>query len=374
MPQIFYSLAFRRHLLQFSVLGIVAALFWFLISNAITNLSEQRIASGFDFLFTEAAFDIGESFIEYSSTSSFLKAFQVGLLNTLLVALIGNIFAVFLGTFIGMARVSSNWLIKKVSDVYIETFRNIPLLLQLFFWYVLISEFLPSVREAEPYLGSVFLTQRGLYFPFPQNILEPTAIALFALISLVMIYRKWRKSNRFDFKPLLLPVVLGAFVLIFGRPLEFTSPMLAGFNFEGGASITPELGALLLGLVLYTAAFIAEIVRSGIESIDRGQVEAGMSLGLKPPLVFQFIVLPQAMRVVVPPLTSQLLNLTKNSSLAVAIGYPDLLNVSNTALNQTGQAVECILIVMLIYLSFSLLTSLVMNIYNKKTAIPGEAR
>jgi general L-amino acid transport system permease protein len=301
---------------QAAALGGAVLVAWFLISNTMANLEERRIASGLGFLQREAGFEIGESmFLRYGAADTYLRALVVGLVNTLTVALIGIVLATGLGTAIGLCRLSKNLLVSRLSAVYIEFVRNVPLLVQLFFWYALITEGLPGPREALSPLPGVFLSNRGIFFP------------------------------------------------------TFTSvPELQGFNFAGGMTMTPEFAALLVGLVTYTAAFIAETVRAGILAVDRGQTEAAHALGLTRVQTTRRIVLPQALRVIVPPMTNQYLNLTKNSSLAVAIGYPDLVSIANTTMNQTGQAIEGVAIIMAVYLTISLSISAFMNWYNARIA------
>jgi general L-amino acid transport system permease protein len=353
---------------------------WYLVSNTMSNLEKQSIATGFGFLNTEAAFEIGESIIEYSAADRYMRALWVGFLNTLLVSFIGIILTVILGTFLGIARLSKNWLINKCAAGYIELFQDIPILLQLFFWYAIFYEMLPSPRDAvNPFYG-LFLCNRGLIFGIPQShpVYKYMAIAVILAVIIIFFIKKWAKKRQ-DLTGKAFPVFYTSIALIIGLPFvcwliggaptEMSVPVLKGFNFKGGMSISPEFAALLLGLVLYTAAFVAEVVRAGIQSVNKGQTEAAMAIGLKPGRVLNLIILPQALRVIIPPLTSQLLNLTKNSSLAVAIGYPDFVSVAGTAINQTGQAIEGVMLIMVVYLIFSLSTSVLMNLYNKKMAI-----
>ncbi len=353
---------------------------WYLVSNTMSNLEKQSIATGFGFLNTEAAFEIGESLVEYSAADRYAKALWVGFLNTLLVSFIGIVLTVILGAFLGVARLSKNWLINKCAAGYIELFQDIPILLQLFFWYAFFYEMLPSPRDAiNPFFG-LFLCNRGLIFGIPQShpVYKYMAIAVIFAVIIIFFIKKWAKKRQ-DLTGKAFPVfytfialILGLpFVcwLIGGTPTEMSVPVLKGFNFIGGMSISPEFAALLLGLVLYTAAFVAEVVRAGIQSVSKGQTEAAMAVGLKSGHVLNLIILPQALRVIIPPLTSQMLNLTKNSSLAVAIGYPDFVSVAGTAINQTGQAIEGVMLIMIVYLIFSLSTSVFMNWYNKKMAI-----
>lgn len=358
----------------------VALLSYYLISNTLTNLERQSISTGFGFFEKEAAFEIGESVIDYSAADSYGRALAVGFLNTLIVSFIGIILTVVLGTFIGIARLSSNWLVAKLSAAYIELFQDIPILLQLFFWYAFFYEILPSPRQALNPIGGVFLCNRGLIFGIPEGHFAFLYGGIAFIIGLVLVFfmRKWA-AKRQDATGRIFPTVKVSFALLLGLPLlvwffcgaptAMNVPALKGFNFKGGVTISPEFTALLLGLVLYTAAFVAEVVRAGIQSVSKGQKEAALSIGLRPGQVLNLVILPQALRVIVPPLTSQLLNLTKNSSLAVAIGYPDFVSVAGTTINQTGQAIEGVALIMIVYLFFSLSTSAYMNWYNKKIAI-----
>lgn len=370
---------FRSVIYQiFAILFVVAGI-WYLVSNTLHNLSARNIATGFDFLSREAGFAIGESIIEYSPADTYSTALTVGLLNTLRAAVIGIVLATILGTIIGIARLSSNWLIAKLSSIYVEVMRNIPLLLQLFFWYAIISESFPGPRQAYNPIPGVFLSNRGLKLPT----LEGDGVTwilggLFVAIVLTVILANWarkRQERTGQFFPVLKPAILLFIVcpllawVVSGADLALNVPELRGFNFRGGMTITPEFAALLLGLVIYTAAFIAEVVRSGIQSVGKGQWEASSALGLRRGLILRLVVLPQALRVIIPPMTSQYLNITKNSSLAVAIGYPDIVSVVNTTLNQTGQAIEGIMIIMAAYLTVSLSISVFMNWYNKRIAL-----
>lgn len=372
--------AIRAVLYQIMVLGAVIALFAYLIKNTVENLARQKIASGFGFLGREAGFAISESLIAYSPASSYLDAIVVGLLNTLWIAVFGVILATILGTIIGVARLSPNWLIARLCSIYVETLRNVPLLLQLFLWYALITVSLPGPRQALNPMGSIFLSNRGLKFPMP--VPDPAywvagAGLLAGVIGAVVVHR-WAKARQARTgQP--FPSIWTGFGLVVGLPIlgwaiggaptAMNRPELKGFNFSGGGDISPEFMALLLGLVIYTAAFIAEIVRSGILAVSWGQTEAANALGLRRGMVMRLVILPQAMRVIVPPMTSQYLNVTKNSSLAVAVGYPDLVSVANTSINQTGQAIEGIGIIMAAYLTISLLISAFMNWYNKRIAL-----
>jgi general L-amino acid transport system permease protein len=370
----------RSLIYQLVTLIIVVYLGMFFFSNTVHNLQKQKIASGWDFLTQEAGFPIGEGVVEYSPADSYRHALWVGFLNTIKVALIGNVLAVILGTLIGVARLSKNWLVSRLSLCYIESLRNVPLLLQLFFWYTVITDILPIVRKALKPFPGVFLSNRGFVFPIPKSdpVFETMGWAFlvgFLLIFLVLHFGKKYQDKTGRSLPV-VRISLGLLVglpfliwLIGGSPTALDIPKQGRFNFSGGYTLSPEIMALLLGLVLYTGAFIAEVVRAGILSVKKGQTEAAMSLGLKPHQVLRLVTFPQALRVIVPPLTSQILNLTKNSSLAVAIGYPDFVSVNNTTLNQTGQAVECIFLIIVLYLSTSLITSVFMNWYNKNIAL-----
>ncbi|AWB35081.1 amino acid ABC transporter permease [Orrella marina] len=370
---------FRSVIYQILAILFVAGGIWYLVSNTLHNLSARNIATGFDFLTREAGFAIGEGIIDYTPADTYSTALTVGLLNTLRAAVIGIFLATILGTIIGIARLSSNWLISKLASVYVEVMRNIPLLLQLFFWYAIISESFPGPRQAYNPIPGVFLSNRGLKMPT----LEGAGVTwilggLFLAIVLTLVLANWARRRQ-ERTGEIFPVLKPALVLfiacplvawfISGADLALNVPELKGFNFRGGMTITPEFAALLLGLVIYTAAFIAEVVRSGIQSVGKGQWEASSALGLKRGLILRLVVLPQALRVIIPPMTSQYLNLTKNSSLAVAIGYPDIVSVVNTTLNQTGQAIEGIMIIMAAYLTVSLSISVFMNWYNKRIAL-----
>jgi general L-amino acid transport system permease protein len=362
-----------------TVLG-VALLAYYLVNNTLANLERQSISTGFGFFEKESSFEIGESLVEYSAADTYGKALWVGFLNTLLVSFIGIVLTVLLGTFLGIARLSSNWLVSKISAVYIEVFQDIPILLQLFFWYAFFYEILPSPREALNPIAGVFICNRGLVFGVPQwhAAYKFALIAVVAACLIIYFLRKWAAKRQAETGKI-FPIVKASIAIVIGLPLlawwlagaptEMSVPKLTGFNFKGGLNISPEFTALLLGLVLYTAAFVAEVVRAGINSVSKGQQEAAMSIGLKQGQVLNLVILPQALRVIVPPLTSQMLNLTKNSSLAVAIGYPDFVSVAGTTINQTGQAIEGVALIMIVYLIFSLSTSAYMNWYNKKIAL-----
>ncbi|MDM0087235.1 MULTISPECIES: ABC transporter permease subunit [unclassified Variovorax] len=371
--------ALRAIAYQVLVVGAVALVAWYLVANTLHNLAARNIATGFAFLDREAGFAIGESVIDYSPQDTYGRAILVGLANTLRVASIGLILATLLGTVIGIARLSTNWLLARCANAYVEFVRNIPLLLQLLIWYALISEVLPGPRNALHPLPGVFLSNRGLMIPALEGD-SLTGILMAALAAIVVvagIARRQRRIFRLTGEPRRLGVLSVAVLallptagwLLTGRDIHISAPSATAFGFDGGLTLSPELFALLAGLVSYTAAFIAEIVRSGIQSVGRGQWEAAQSMGLSKARVLRLVVLPQALRVIVPPLTSQYLNVVKNSSLAVAIGYPDLVSVVNTTLNQTGQAIEGFLIVMAAYMTVSLAISVFMNWYNARIVL-----
>jgi general L-amino acid transport system permease protein len=358
----------------------VVAAGWYLFNNTQANLARSNIQVGFDFLGREAGFEIAEAPIAYDATHTYGRAFLVGVLNTLYVSLLGIVLATFLGTFVGVARLSSNWLVAKLASSYVEVMRNVPLLLQLFAWYVFFTEMLPPVRQAIEIGGVVFMSQRGMSYAWP--VAHPAhvyaGVGFVAGVVAFLVYRAYARKRQQATGaqlPLLLPA-LGFMVgiplvawLAGGAPTELDLPKLAGFGMRGGRNLSPEFTALLIGLTTYTAAFIAEVVRGGILAVDRGQTEAAQALGLSPGKTLRLVTLPQALRVIVPPMTSQYLNLTKNSSLAVAIGYPELVSVANTSMNQTGQAIEAIAILMAVYLAISLVIAIVMNIYNSRVRL-----
>ncbi|HDY8070864.1 TPA: amino acid ABC transporter permease [Vibrio vulnificus] len=376
-----YNPTFRS--VVFQVIAILALVFFFytIVNNALTNLNARGIATGFDFLSQEAGFGIGLTLIEYDETFSYGRTFVIGLLNTALVSFLGIILATVLGFVIGIARLSSNWLVSRFAAIYIEIFRNIPLLLQIFFWYFAVLQALPSPRQSISLGEAIFLNVRGLFFPKPVFEAGSAFIfaALFAGIIATIFIGVWARNkqkltgHQTPMGRIALALIVGLPALVYfvsGMPVSAEYPALKGFNYQGGISIIPELAALLVALSIYTAAFIAEIVRSGINAVSHGQTEAAMSLGLPRTRTLKLIIIPQALRIIIPPLTSQYLNLTKNSSLAMAIGYPDLVSVfAGTTLNQTGQAIEIIAMTMGVYLTLSLVTSALMNIYNKKVAL-----
>jgi len=364
---------------QVLVVGVVGAILYWLWSNTVHNLEVRQISTGFGFLDREAGLPIGESLISYNPSNTYFRALMVGVLNTLKVAVVGVVLATILGTAVGIARLSQNWLMSKIAGVYIEVIRDLPLLLQLLFWYTILLS-LPGPRQAMNPVDGVFLSNRGLLLPFIEW-LPAHGWALVALvagcvgtlfISRAMRARQYADGQPRKIWPAALALMVGLPLLVWiahGAPFTPDVPSLQGFNFRGGITVTPEFFALLIGLVTYTAGFIAEIVRAGIQAVNQGQWEAAQAIGLRRGDILKRIVLPQALRVIVPPMTSQYLNLTKNSSLAVAIGYQDIVSIANTTLNQTGQAIEGIAIIMLVYLTISLSISLFMNWYNSRIAL-----
>jgi len=370
----------RSIIFQVFVFAMVGLLAYYLVSNTLINLQKQKIATGLSFLNKESSFEIGESLIPYSAASSYGRALLVGALNTLKVAFIGIVFTLILGAVVGIARLSSNWLVSKLASLFIEVMQDIPVLLQLFFWYAIFYETLPSPQQALCPIDGLYLCNRGVAFTVPgaHPAYKYMALTLLVGCGLIYVIRRWAKKRQektgqfFPVFRVSIGIIVG-FPLItwlaFGAPIDMNVPKLVGFNFVGGMTFSPEFIALLLGLILYTAAFVAEVVRAGIQSVSKGQREAAMSIGLRPPLVLNLVILPQSLRVIIPPLTSQMLNLTKNSSLAVAIGFPDFVSVANTTINQTGQAVEGVALIMAVYLIFSLSTSAFMNWYNKKVTL-----
>ena len=376
-----YDPAVRSIFYQAVLLIAVVYFGMYIFGNTAENLERQGIATGFGFLETTAGFGIITHLVEYTEASSYGTAFIVGLLNTLLVSISGIIAATILGVIIGVSRLSKNWLVAKLAAVYIETFRNIPLLLQIFFWYFAVLRALPSPRGSVNFSDSIFLNNRGIYMP--SAIYESGfSLVIWALvIAVVAIFftsrwakkRQERTGQQFHTVYFSVGVLIGLPLLAFivtGFPLSWEFPELKGFNFVGGTVIIPEFIALWVSLSVYTASFIAEIVRAGIQAVSHGQSEAAHALGLRAAPTLRLVILPQALRIIIPPLSSQYLNLTKNSSLATAIAYPELVSVfTGTVLNQTGQAVEIIFITMAIYLSISLGISMIMNWYNAKMAL-----
>ncbi len=360
---------------QIAFLALLVWVGYEIVANARANLQAQRIASGFGFLSNTAGFGISQTLIPYSESDTYTRVFIVGLLNTLLVSVIGIIFATIIGFVVALGRLSPNWLLARVCGGYVELIRNLPLLFQILFWYLAVLGALPSPRQSVSLFNAAFLSNRGFVVPapIPQASFSTFIAAIVIAIIASIIMRAYARHRLFKRGEVLTvwPYIVGLLfglpvlaILIFGTPLHFEVPVLRGFNFAGGTRIAPEFVALTLALSTYTAAFIAEIVRAGIQSVPKGQMEAGASLGLPRRATMRLVVIPQALRVILPPLTNQYLNLTKNSSLAVAIGYPDLFSVfAGTTLSQTGQAVEIIAVTMGVYLLISLITSGIMSLY-----------
>ncbi|RMQ44559.1 Polar amino acid ABC transporter, inner membrane subunit [Pseudomonas cichorii] len=371
----------RAWLFQIITVVVVVSLGWFMFDNTQTNLQHRGITSGFGFLERSAGFGIAQHLIDYTESDSYARVFVVGLLNTLLVSVIGIVLATILGFIIGVARLSQNWMINKLATVYVEVFRNIPPLLQILFWYTAVFLTLPGPRQAHGYLDMFYVSSRGLNMPkaLPSEGAWPFLISIVIAILAVVAMVRWANKrfeatgepfHKFWVALALLLVIPGLSMLVFGSPVHWELPQLKGFNFTGGWVLIPELISLTLALTIYTAAFIAEIVRSGIKSVSHGQTEAARSLGLRPGPTLRKVIIPQALRVIIPPLTSQFLNLAKNSSLAAAIGYPEMVSLfAGTVLNQTGQAIEVIAITMSVYLAISISISMLMNWYNKRIAL-----
>lgn len=381
-----YNPKVRGAAYQILLVLVVGFLVYEAVTNAATNLRRQNIASGFGFLGNTAGFDVNQALIPFTAAgSTYGEAFVVGLLNTLMVSVIGIVFATIVGFVMGVARLSPNWIVARLATVYVELVRNIPLLLQLLFWYVAVLSTLPGARDSLSVGNLFFLNQRGLFSPRP--VLDGHAwlvpVAFLLGVAAALAYRVHARriqaatGRQLPVGLVALGLILGlpvavwlVLAAIYGNPISFDVPVKGTFNLRGGIQLYPEFVALLLGLVLYTGGFIAEVVRAGILAVSRGQTEAANALGLRPGPTMRLVVIPQAMRVIVPPLTSQYLNLTKNSSLAVVIGYPDLVQVfMGTVLNQTGQAVEVVVITMAVYLTISLVTSALMNVYNQRVAL-----
>lgn len=371
---------FRALFFQVLIIGAVIALGVWLVGNTMENLSRRSIATGFHFLGREAAFGIGESLLEYHPSDSYGWAFVVGVSNTLKVSVVGVALATTLGLIVGVSRLSSNWLVAGIATAYVEVLRNIPPLLQLFVWYGLISEGMPMVKRALNPLPGVFISKKGVWLPVMKA--DPAwgwmIVGLLVAVGLLWRYRRWATRRQEETgKPFSLfrvgaALLIGVPALVWlalGAPIAVDMPELKGFGFKGGIDLSPEYFAILCGLSFYTSAFIAEIVRGGIIAVNWGQTEAARSLGLSNGHTLRLVVLPQALRVMVPPLTSQYLNLIKNSSLALAIGYPDLVAIANTIINQTGQAIEGVAMIMSTYLVISLLISAFMNWYNRRIAL-----
>jgi general L-amino acid transport system permease protein len=365
---------------QIGSVAVVAGIVAYFAHNASVNMARQGIASGFGFLNREAGFEISTTLIPYSPADTYGRALLVGLLNTLVVAAVGCVLTTIFGTLLGIARLSSNWLLRQITLWYIEIMRNTPLLLQLVVWWDLLRFSAPGPRQAWQILPTIFVSNRGLAYPVPvwNDIYLWILVALLIGVSLTILMARWAKHRQertgeqfhtilAGFALVLLPSL--AVFLAAGAPLELDKPALAGFNFQGGVIISPEFAALLFGLIANTSAFVAEIVRSGIQAVSWGQTEAAGALGLRQGQVLRLVVLPQAIRVIIPPMTSEYLSLTKNSSLAVGIGFADFVSVANTEMNQTGQAIEVITILMAVYLTISLAISASMNVYNKYMAL-----
>jgi len=377
----FSNPAVRAWLFQIIAILAVIGIAIYLIHNTVTNLNSRGITSGFAFLDRAAGFGIVQHLIDYEQGDTYGRVFFVGLLNTLLVSALCIVFASFIGFFLGLARLSENWLLRKLSTIYIETFRKIPPLLQIFFWYFAVLRNLPGPRQALSAMDLAFVSNRGLYIPSPQmgeGLLAFVGAIAIAIVMIIGLYR-FNKTHQIKTGQLrrTWPTALVLLVIlpllshwVFGAALHWEVPHLRGFNFQGGMVLIPELAALTIALSVYTSAFIAEIIRAGIQSVPYGQHEAARSLGIPNPVTLRQVIIPQALRVIIPPLTSQYLNIAKNSSLAAAIGYPDMVSLfAGTVLNQTGQAIETIAITMSVYLIISLTISLLMNIYNRRIAL-----
>lgn len=375
-----YDPKYRGIFFQILALAIVVISGWWIFDNTTENLARAGTASGFGFLNGRAGFDISTTLIPYTNDSTYGRAIVVGFLNTLLVASLGIVTATIIGFLVGLGRLSSNWLIAKLCTVYVEVFRNIPVLLVIFFWYKGVLDTLPQVRDSIALPFNIFLNNRGLAFPKPiwgeGAVAVPIAFVLGIIAALAVAQwatkRQMATGQQFPIIWTGIGLVVGLPILAFlaaGAPLTFDPPIAGRFNMTGGARILPEFVALYLALSLYTASFIAEVIRSGIRGVPKGQTEASSALGLQPAMTTRLVVVPQALRIIIPPLTSQYLNLTKNSSLGVAIGFPELFSTTSTTLNQTGQAVEAIFIMLTVYLTISILTSLFMNWFNAKMAL-----
>ena len=382
--KIFFDEKSRSLLIQALVIGIFAVFIYFLVQQTAANLERRGISSGFDFLNMGAGYDISIRLIPFTSEDTHLRAYFVGLLNTLMIAICGCFLATILGFFVGVIRLSSNWLFKNIAYVYVEFTRNVPVLLQIILYYSILLH-LPKIKQAIVIFDGFYLTNRGLYSPLPifkEGFSIIVASFLLAIITSFFIKKYLKKKQQYSGKQYPIFLINSAVIIftpifmyyLMGMPIEFELPVLKGFNFKGGMVIRPEFIGMLLGLSIYTAAFISETVRSGIVSVSKGQREASQALGLKSNLIMKLIIIPQALRVIIPPLTSQYLNLTKNSSLGIAIGYADLVHgFGGISLNQTGRAIEIMTMVMLTYLTISLIISFFMNIYNKSVQFKGNA-
>lgn len=380
VKSLLYNPELRGFFYQAITVLIIVWLIYQAWTNAAENLAKANMTAGFGFLTGRAGFDLGQHIIDYSSDSSYLRALQVGLINTLIVAVIGIITATIIGLLVGIGRLSKNWMIARLSMVYVEIFRNIPPLLVIFFWYIGVLAALPDVKKSIALPFSTFLSNRGVYVPTPVTGAGFNLVWIGLLVAIVaaFVFARWAKAKQIQTGkqyPVVLiniGIIIGLPLLVFlilGAPLTFDYPVLGKFNMAGGSVVGPEFMALYLALSFYTASFIAEIVRAGIRGVSKGQTEAANALGISPGRTMRLVVLPQALRIIIPPLTSQYLNLTKNSSLAVAVGYADLVAVGGTILNQTGHSIEIISIWMVIYVSISLITSLFMNWFNAKMAL-----
>lgn len=374
----------RSLLIQTLTIGIFAFIIYILVQQTAYNLDKRGISSGFDFLNMSAGYDISIRLISFTSEDTHLRAYFVGLLNTLLIAICGCFLATILGFLVGIIRLSSNWLFKNIAYVYVEFTRNVPVLLQIILYYSILLH-LPQIKQAIVLLDNFYLTNRGFFMPSPVPkegfgiVIASLIFAIIASYFLKKYLKKRQETTGRQYPIFLMNSALIIFIPIFfyyitGMPIEFDNPVLKGFNFKGGMVVRPEFLGMLFGLSVYTAAFISETVRSGIISVSKGQREASKALGLKNNLVMRLVIIPQALRVIIPPLTSQYLNLTKNSSLGIAIGYADLVHgFGGISLNQTGRAIEIMMIVMLTYLSISLIISIFMNLYNKSVQFKGNA-
>ena len=382
--RVFFDEKSRSLLIQVLVIGFFAAFIYLLVQQTSANLDRRGISSGFDFLSMGAGYDISITLIPFTSEDTHLRAYFVGLLNTLLIAVCGCFLATILGFFVGVIRLSSNWLFRNIAYVYVEFTRNVPVLLQIILYYSILLH-LPKIKQAIVLSEGFYLTNRGLYSPLPiikDGFSTVLASFIFAIILSIFIKKYLKRKQEHTGKQYPIFLINSALIIftpiifyyIMGMPIDFEIPVLKGFNFKGGMVVRPEFIGMLLGLSIYTAAFISETVRSGIVSVSKGQREASQALGLKNNLVMRLIIIPQALRVIIPPLTSQYLNLTKNSSLGIAIGYADLVHgFGGISLNQTGRAIEIMFMVMLTYLTISLIISLFMNIYNKSVQFKGNA-
>ncbi len=380
LASLWHNPAKRALVLQVMAVVFVAVFILWIANNVLDNLARLNIASGYGFLDQRAGFGVPTSLIEFTPESSYLRAFAVGILNTLLISMMGIVAATVLGFTMGVARLSSNWLIRTLATAYVEGLRNIPLLLQIFFWYFAVLGALPQPRQALSISDSVFLSNRGLVMPFPipQDGFWLTPLVLIASIAAWFIYRRrmedrdrleGRKAHPRWVGPAIVVLPVLTIWLLTGGPLTWSIPQFQGFRFVGGFTVVPELVAVWFALSIYTGAFIAEAVRGGILAVDRGQTDAARAIGLTRRQTLRLVVIPQALRVITPPLTNQYLNLTKNSSLGAAVGYPELMNVSGTILNQTGQAVEVLAVTMAVYGSICLMIAMVMNKFNATVGI-----